>query len=401
MIDLIKNLAITNRRAKSSVIRELLKLTNKPGVISFAGGLPSPECFPIDQLADITSKVIKEKGHLAFQYGETEGTAELKEEIIKLLKTDEAITIKKENIIITSSSQQGLDLVTKTFIDAADFVITEAPTYIGGLQVFRCYGANIISVPSDDDGLCVSALEKLLNNLISDEEHYKMLYVVPDFQNPKGTTLPFERREQIVKLAAKYNFIILEDSPYRHLRYRGNAPSMLYKLDSLSNTISLFSFSKTLVPGFRLGYIVANAEIIKKFSKLKQSLDLCTSPFIQYITAEFLKQGYFHPHLNKIKSIYEKKLNVMLEALKKYMPEEVTWTSPEGGLFLWATLPEKIDTTEMFNDAIKENVAYVIGSAFHADGGGKNSMRLNFSYPSEVEIDVGIKRLAEVIKKKI
>ncbi len=400
MIDLVKNLAAVTRRTKGSVIRELLKLTNKPNIISFAGGLPSPDAFPTKIIAEIVHKIIMEKGNAAFQYGPTEGLPELKDEIIKLMNNSEGLGINHNNILITTASQQGLDLVGRALIDPEDPIIVELPSYIGGLQVFQACGANMIGAKADDDGLLINDLEQKLNLLKKEEEHYKFIYVVPDFQNPSGVTLSQERREKLVKLSEKYKVIILEDSPYRQVRFEGKAPDMLFKLDKASNTISLFTFSKTLVPGFRLGFIVAHEEIIKKLSILKQSLDLCTSSFNQLITAEFLKQGLFLEHIPNIVKMYKSKRDVMLNALGKYMPKDagISWTKPQGGLFLWARLPEYINADELFPEAVKENVAYVIGSAFHCDGTGKNTMRLNFSFPTEDQIDEGIKRLAKVVK---
>ncbi|MCX5783393.1 MAG: PLP-dependent aminotransferase family protein, partial [Elusimicrobia bacterium] len=390
MIDLVKNLACVNRRAKASVIRELLKITNKPGIISFAGGLPDPKAFPVELISEIAVKVLKENSKAALQYGPTEGLPELKEQILKILKEDEGIDAKPENILITSSSQQALDIVGKVFIDPADPIIAELPTYIGGLQAFNSYGANILGVKTDDKGVLVDEVENRLKKLRSEGEHYKFIYIVPDFQNPSGVTLCQERREKLVKLSEEYNVIIIEDSPYRQVRFEGKAPDMIYKLDKQSNVVSLFTFSKTFAPGLRLGFILAHEELIKRMVVLKQSLDLCTSSFCQLITAEYLKQGHFKSHMQKIVKLYKSKKDAMLSALERYMPQGVTWTKPEGGLFLFARLPQYLNADELFHEAIKENVAYVIGSAFHCDGSGKNTMRLNFSFSSEEEIDEGI-----------
>jgi 2-aminoadipate transaminase len=254
-------------------------------------------------------------------------------------------------------------------------------------------------IKTDDNGLLVNPLEKTLEYLKSEDEHHKLLYTVPDFQNPAGMTLCAERRKKIIELARKYNVFILEDLPYRYLRFEGKMTDPMVKTDNCKNTIGLFSFSKVLSPGFRLGYIVANEEIINHMVVIKQSVDLCTSNFIQLITNEFIKQNHYHAHVEKIKQAYKKKKDTMLKALGKYMPEGVTWTKPEGGMFLFVRLPQHMDADLMFPEAIKENVAYVVGSAFHCDQSGKNTMRLNFSFPTEEQIDEGIKRLASVIKK--
>ncbi|MDD2774204.1 MAG: PLP-dependent aminotransferase family protein [Elusimicrobiales bacterium] len=399
MIDLTKNLAAVNRRAKSSVIRELLKLTNKPEIISFAGGLPDPAAFPREAVMEICAKVLRENAREALQYGETEGCPSLKAELVRNLREDEGLVVRPENILITTASQQSLDLAAKLFIDASDPIIVELPSYAGALQVFKSYGGLMVGVKSDDDGMRMDDLEVKLEKLKKEGEHYKFIYIIPDFQNPSGITLSQERREQMVRLSREYDVIILEDSPYRKIRFEGRSPDMLYKLDTSGNVISLFTFSKTFAPGFRLGYIVGNEAIIKRMAILKQSMDLCSSPFAQLVAAEFLRGGYYQEHVKKVVRIYKAKKDHMLAALARHMPEGVTWTKPEGGLFLWLRLPETMDGDDLFSEALKENVAYVVGSAFHCDGAGRNTMRLNFSYSTPEKIDEGIKRLATVFKK--
>ena len=405
MIDITKNIATAPRRTKASVIRELLKITNKPGVISFAGGLPDPEHFPYDFVADSVKEIMAKKGRVALQYGPTDGLPELKEEFIKFLKKHEGIDAKPENLIVTTASQQALDMVGRLFIDASDPVLVEMPSYMGGLQVFKSYGADFIGVKLEDDGISTEELEEKLAWLRGQDEHYKFVYLVPDFQNPSGVTLSGEKRKKVIELSEKYDVAIIEDSPYRQIRFEGKAPKMLYRLDQetrkTNNIISLFTFSKTFAPGLRLGIILAHPQIIKKMEILKQSLDLCTSSLNQLIAADFLRSGYFEKHIEVIKKTYKLKKDTMVAALEKYMPEGVTWTKPEGGLFLWVRLPEGMSADEMFADALKENVAYVIGSAFHSDGSGKNTMRLNFSYPTPEDIEEGIKRLATAVKKRM
>ena len=405
MIDITKNIATAPRRTKASVIRELLKITNKPGIISFAGGLPDPEHFPYEFVANSVKEIMATKGKVALQYGPTDGLPELKEEFIKFLEKHEGITAKPENLIITTASQQALDMVGRLFIDASDPVLVEMPSYMGGLQVFKSYGADFIGVKLEDDGISTDELEEKLAWLRTQDEHYKFVYLVPDFQNPSGVTLSADKRRKVIELSEKYDVAIIEDSPYRQIRFEGTAPDMLYRLDQktrkTNNIISLFTFSKTFAPGLRLGVILAHPQIIKKMEILKQSLDLCTSSLNQLIAADFLRTGYFETHIEAIKKTYKLKKDTMVAALEKYMPEGVTWTKPEGGLFLWVRLPEGMSADEMFADALKENVAYVIGSAFHCDGSGKNTMRLNFSYPTPEDIDEGIKRLATAVKKRL
>lgn len=401
MIDLVKNLASVNRRTKASVIRELLKMTSLPGVISFAGGMPDPDCFPTDHLAEIFNDILKKQSKTALQYGSTEGTAELKTQILKFLREEEGIEATADNILITTASQQALDLVSKAFIDPADPVIVENPSYLGALQVFASYGAKMYGIPADDDGMRIDALGRQLEHLQKEEEHYKFIYNVTDFQNPAGVTLSEERRKQFIKIAKKYKALIIEDLPYRQVRFEGKSSPTLYKLDNDGNVISLFSFSKTMVPGFRLGYILAHKDIIAKLVILKQTTDLCTGAFQQLVAAEFMSRGLFKAHITKVCKVYKAKRDVMLAALEKYMPEGVTWTTPQGGLFLWLRMPENIDGDAMLPRALENKVAYVIGSAFHCDGGGKNTMRLNFSYPTHEQINEGIRRLADVIKNEM
>ncbi|MGD9643486.1 MAG: PLP-dependent aminotransferase family protein [Elusimicrobiales bacterium] len=405
MIDIAKNIATTPRRTKASVIRELLKTTNVPGIISFAGGLPAPDHFPYDFVADAVKRIMDKNGRVALQYGPTDGLPELKEEFIKFLKKYENIDAKPENLIITTASQQALDMVGRLFIDASDPVIVEKPSYMGALQVFRSYGAEFIGVKLEDDGISTVELEEKLQWLHDQDEHYKFLYLVPDFQNPSGVTLSEEKRRKVIQLSEKYNVAVIEDSPYRQIRFEGTEPKMLYRLDKettkTDNIVSLFTFSKTFAPGLRLGIILGHPQIIKKMEILKQSLDLCTSSLNQLIAAEFLRTGFFEQHIEVVKKDYRIKKNAMVSALEKYMPEGVTWTNPEGGLFLWVRLPEQMSADDMFQDALKENVAYVIGSAFHSDGSGKNTMRLNFSFASPEKIDEGIKRLAATVKKRL
>lgn len=405
MIDLAKNIAAAPRRTKASVIRELLKVTNKPGIISFAGGLPDPELFPYDFIADTVKRIMDKKGRVALQYGPTAGLLEFQEEFAKFLHRHEGVEIKPSNMLVTTASQQALDIVGRLFIDASDPVIVEKPSYMGGLQVFKSYGADFIGIGMDDEGILTDELEERLQWLRKQEEHYKFLYLVPDFQNPSGVTLSEQRRKKIITLSDKYDVVVIEDSPYRQVRFEGTAPKMLYRLDKetrrTDNIISLFTMSKTFAPGLRMGVIVAHEDIIKKMEILKQSLDLCSSSLNQLIAAEFLRTGYFEKHIERVKTVYKTKKDAMVSALGRYMPEGVTWTKPEGGLFLWVKLPESMSADDMFAEAIKENVAYVIGSAFHCDGSGKNTMRLNFSYATPEEIDEGVKRLAATVKKAL
>lgn len=398
MKDFSHLLSEVNKRVTASAIRELLKVIGMPGMISFAGGLPTPEMFPAEELGEIAKQVITSNPNKALQYGCTEGAACFKEELINLLKKDENIEVSQDEMLVVSASQQGLDIVSKAFVDPGDAVIVAKPTYLGALQAFETYGADMIGVESDDFGIIAESLEEKLEDLKKAGRQCKFIYIVPDFQNPTGTTIPEERRVKILELAKKYGTIILEDSPYRKVRFKGEHQKTFYALDKgEGNVITMFTFSKTLAPGLRLGYIIGDKEIIRKFVILKQALDLCTSPACQAIAEEYLKRGNIEKHIAEMAKLYGKKRDVMIAALRKYMPKGVSWTEPEGGLFLWVVMPENIDSEKMLETAIKNNVAYVMGSAFYPDGSGKNTMRLNFSYSSFEEIDEGIKRLAKAI----
>jgi 2-aminoadipate transaminase len=336
------------------------------------------------------------------QYGATEGCKPLKQEIIKNLKAVENFDIAEEELLITSASQQALDMVGKLFVNPGDNILVTNPSYLGALQAFAVYGAKMDGIDSDDNGAIPASLEEKLAALKKQGKVCKFVYLVPDFQNPTGTTIPQERRVEILNILKKYGVILIEDSPYREIRFEGKAPDTFYKLDNgEGNVVGLYTFSKTFVPGLRLGYIVANKDLISRFVVLKQSMDLCTPAVNQLVAAEFMKEGLLAPHVKKIVEVYRKKRDAMLEALKKYMPEGVTWTRPEGGLFLWVEAPKNIDLDAMFPKAAAAGVAYVVGSAFYYDGSVKNAMRLNFSYATFDEIEKGVKRLGEVLKEEM
>lgn len=389
--------AIVNR-TKTSIIRELLALTNDPKIISFAGGLPDPALFPYEQLKEISEYVIQEYGKSALQYGPTGGIERLKEEIVKL-SARMGEKIDSENVLITTASQQGLNLVGKTFLDAGDVIFVGLPTYLGGLQAFEAYGANIKGVDLDLDGIKMDQLEEKLIEGKKVGEKPKFVYAVPDFQNPSGVTMSEERRKKLVALSHQYDFLIVEDSPYRALRYESAEVPSIFSLDQ-DSVLSLRTFSKTLIPGFRVGYTIGPKEIIRKLSIMKQSMDLCTSPFNQYLVAEFCSRGYLDAHIETLRKVYKVKRDTMLNALKTYMPDNVSWSQPMGGLFLWLMLPKHFDSEILFRACIeKQNVAFIMGSAFCCDGSGKNRARLNFSYPSNEQIDEGIKRLACFVKE--
>jgi 2-aminoadipate transaminase len=399
--NLYERFSETIKNSKRSVIRELLKLTQRKEIISFAGGLPSPESFPVEELKELAVEVLNNDGAMALQYGETEGDIVLRKTLVERYNRIEGLNIDIKNLVITTASQQGLDLLAKVFIDKGDIVICGLPSYLGGLSAFRSYGAQLIGIPLDENGMSATELENTLSKLKAEGKKPKFIYIIPDFQNPSGITMPEKRRKEILEIAYKYDVLIAEDSPYREIRFDGEAKSMLYKLDNKNIVITLGTFSKTFAPAFRMGWVIANEEIIDKFVVAKQATDLCTSAFLQKIAALYIQKGLFDKNIKRTINLYKSKRDAMLEAMEKYMPAGVKWTKPEGGLFLFVTLPEWMDSEKLFHKAIENNVAFVLGSAFYCNGEGKNTMRLNFSYMSIEKNIEGIKRLAEAIKQEM
>lgn len=393
---------------KSSAIRELLKITQRPEVISFAGGLPASEVFPAARFQEACQRVLQTESHLALQYGATEGYEPLREMIARHINRY-GIQARPENVMITSGSQQALDLIGKLLINQGDKVLVEAPTYLGALQAFSVYGAEYIQVPSDADGLKTQLLEAPLRL------GPKFMYVLPNFQNPGGTTLAEGRRHELVLLADRFGIPIIEDDPYGQLRFEGEHLPPLVVLDranlrrdqgySIGNVIYLSTFSKTLAPGLRLGWIVAPPEVISKLTQLKQGADLHTSTFAQMVAYEVARDGFLDEHVKLIRRVYRERRDAMLEALKAEFPTEVTWTHPQGGLFLWVTLPEGMDAQQLFAAAIQENVAFVPGDSFYAPNGatdeGRRHLRLNFSASDPEKIREGIRRLGVAIRRQL
>ncbi|MGQ1910715.1 aminotransferase-like domain-containing protein [Marinifilum sp. RC60d5] len=382
---------------KRSVIRELLKLTQREDIISFAGGLPAPDSFPIEELKEISCEVLDEDGKCALQYGATEGDHKLRE-ILTERYVQQGLEITSDNLIILSSSQQGLDLTGKILLNRGDKFICGLPSYLGGLSAFSSYGGIPVGIEFDKYGMRSDLLEKSLIEMQNKQETAKFIYVIPDFQNPAGITMPEFRRLEIIEIAKKYNVLIVEDSPYRELRFEGEPQKMMYDLDTTGHVITLGTFSKIFVPGFRIGWLMAHQKVIDKFVKAKQSTDLCTASFTQKITAKYIEKGYFDKNLKLIIDMYRKKRDVMIQAFKDFMPDGVSWTHPEGGLFLFLSLPKDMDAEDLFKIAIEKKVAFVLGSVFHCDGSGKNTMRINFSFMDEKNNRIGVQRIAESIK---
>ncbi len=398
--------AVRTLGIKSSAIRELLKVTQRPEVISFGGGLPAPDVFPVKRFEEACHKVLLEHGAQALQYGPTEGFEPLREMIAQNLARYKVLA-RPENVLITSGSQQALDLIGKLLINSGDRVLVEAPTYLGALQAFNVYGAQYVSVPVDDDGLRTDQLETSLRL------GPKFMYILPNFQNPAGVTLSEARRHQLIFLADKYGVPIIEDDPYGQLRYEGEHLVPLVLLDrenmrrdngfTLGNVIYLSTFSKTLAPGIRLAWIVAPEDVIGKLVQIKQAADLHTATFNQMVAYEVAKDGFLDQHVKLIRQVYRERRDVMLDALHTFFPPQVTWTHPKGGLFLWITMPEGTDCRLLFRAALAENVAFVPGDCFYADDGpnGCRHMRLNFSFSQPDQIREGIRRLSMAVKMQV
>lgn len=388
------------KRSKRSAIREILKLTKKPGIISFAGGLPAPESFPIDDLKEAVNEVLFKDGYAALQYGTTEGVTEFRGTLVKKYQS-QGVKCSIDNLLVTTSSQQALDLIGKAFINKGDLVICGLPSYLGGLTAFTSYGAKMIGIPLDKYGMRSDFLEETLINLRNKGEKPKFIYIIPDFQNPAGVTMPKMRRLEIIQIAEKYGVLIVEDSPYREIRFEGDHQPMLYQLNDSGSVINIGTFSKIVAPGFRIGWILGHPNILDKLVILKQSSDLCTPAFVQKIAEQYMNSRHFYANLNKTIQLYKERRDLMLAGFDKYMPPEVSWTKPEGGLFLFLTLPAYIDTEDLLIKAIDNNVAFVIGTVFYCNGKGKNTMRLNFSFVNNEKNVDGVKRLAMVISDAI
>lgn len=391
------------QRMKASAIRELLKLVEDPEVISFAGGMPAPEVFPIKEFQEACNKVLAEKGQMALQYSATEGYTPLREMIARHASRI-GIQITAENVLITSGSQQALDLIGKVFINHGDRLLVESPTYLGALQAWAPYGAEYVTVGTDDDGMDPEDIEQALRT------GPKFIYALPNFQNPMGVCLSLERRNYLVEMADRYGVPIVEDDPYAQLRFEGDHLPAVEVLDArmrvqngsyTGNVIYLSTFSKILSPGLRLAWVIAPPEVIQKLTIVKQGTDLHTATFNQVVAYEVGRGGFLDQHVKFICDVYRERRDAMLESLEENMPDGVTWTRPHGGLFLWAKLPEGCNSVEMFPEAVKTKVAYVPGVSFFPNGGGENTMRLNFSYCTPGKINEGIARLGVMLKEQL
>jgi 2-aminoadipate transaminase len=388
-------LAERTSRMKASDIRELLKLTARPEIISLAGGLPAPELFPIDAYRRAFEWVLETNGAAALQYGPSEGYAPLREFLAQRM-TSMGIPAQAHNVLVTNGSQQGLDLVSKVFLDPGDAVCLENPSYMGAIQAFDSYQADYVIVPMDDEGMRSQELDGILQ-----QRRAKFIYALPNFQNPSGRTMSAKRREILVETAKKHGVPIVEDDPYGELRFEGTAPPSLRSLWP-DGVIYLGTFSKILAPGFRLGWMAIPEELFDEMVFGKQPSDLHTSTATQMATYEVCRQeGFLDAHIETIRETYRHRRGVMLRAIEEHFPAGCTWTKPEGGLFVWAEAPHSIDTRELMADALQENVAFVPGQSFHADRSGRNTMRLNFSNVPPDRIEEGIARLGRAIKRRL
>lgn len=383
-------------------IGKLLRCVRDPGIISFAGGLPSSDVFPLDIIQKTAEKSLKENSDNVLQYAAVRGEKELMEAIIDYLKKDD-IYIEPENIMITSSGQHGIDLVGRLFLEPKDIIVTDCPTFAGALASFEMENPQYLAKDIEKDGTDVKGMEAGIEDLISKGITPKFIYVVPDFQNPSGITTTLEKRLALLSLGKKYGIPIVEDSPYRELRYSGEEVPSIYSLDkNQGNVIGTYTFSKILCPGIRVGFNIGPSQVIEKFTFIKEANILCTPKLNQDICNAFLREYNLDDHFKKTRNHYAEKLNFFLETMEENFPPDmgVKWTRPEGGLFLWITVPEEINTTELFYMGLEEKVAFVPGEVCYPKGYLKhNTMRINFSYPTKEEIKQGVKRLKTIIKK--
>lgn len=380
---------------RASEIREILKLTEMPEVISFAGGLPAPELFPVAEITQITAQVLATQGQAALQYSPTEGFPQLREIIAKERMIRARVMVAAEDILITAGSQQGIEFCGRLFLDKDDYVICESPTYLGAINAFNSCQPRYLEIPMDEEGMIISELEKTL----AQHPEAKMIYTVPDFQNPTGRTMSVARRQQLAKLAARYQIPVIEDNPYGELRFEGDSYPAIKSFDDEGWVIYLGSFSKTFCPGYRIGWMCANPDILRKFVLMKQASDLQCSSIAQREIALYMQQYNLNEHIAQIRQVYKQRRDLMLESIRKYFPATVKYTIPEGGLFTWVELKEGIDAARLLDEALQEKVAFVPGAPFFPNTHHRNFLRLNYSNMQEERIVEGIRRLGLVLQR--
>ncbi len=392
--------ASRTRGMKSSAMRDLMAITERPEVISLAGGLPDTSTFPAESFASIMAKVAVDSCAAALQYGPTEGLA-LTKHAIRHVMAAEGTEVDPEDILVTTGGQQVIDLVCKTLLDPGDVVVAEAPTYPGAIPSFCSYQADVVQIEMDGDGMPIDVLEETLDRLEAEGRKPKFIYTIPNFQNPGGVTMSLPRRKRLVEVAIEREILVLEDNPYGLLRYEGEPLPTLLSLGGAPYVIYLGTFSKILSAGLRLGWAVAPAPVLAKMNLGKQGADLCSSSLTQHFVAAYFAEGRWEPYLESLRGLYRGRRDVMLEALAEHFPAAATWTQPEGGLFVWATLPEQVDTTDLLVRALQRNVAFVPGRGAYLDGRGGASMRLNFSGVGDDDIREGVRRIGEVVAEQL
>ena len=385
---------------KSSAMRDLMAVTARPEVISLAGGLPDTSTFPPETFAAVAQRIATESCARALQYGPTDGLIETKRCIAEVMKA-EGMHVDPEDLVVTTGGQQVIDLVTKTLIDPGDVIVAEAPTYPGAVPTFSSYQADVVQIEMDADGMRVDLLEETLDRLEREERRPKFIYTVPTFQNPAGVTMSLERRQRLVEIAAGRELLVLEDNPYGMLRYEGETLPPLRSLDGGMYVMYLGTFSKILSPGIRLGWVVAPPPVLEKIALGKQASDLCTSTLSQLMVQAYFEQFDWREYVQSLTEVYRDRRDTMMDALAEFFPREAEWTRPQGGMFIWVTLPDFIDTTDLLARALRDNVAFVPGAGSYLDGRGHNSMRLNFSASDGDAIREGVRRIGEVVKEQV
>lgn len=381
----------------TDAVGTILKAAADPQIISFAGGLPAPELFPVKEMKEAVDRVFAKHGQEAMQYGAAKGVTALRKLIQKHVKDKEDVDAELENVLVTTGSEQVLDLVGKAFVDPGDTVLVEQPTYLCALDVFKTYGANFAGVEMDEQGMKMDALEEALKS----HPNTKLIYTVPNFQNPTGRTMALERRKQLAELAAKYDVYVLEDNPYGEIRFAGQHVPAVKSFDQTGHVFYMSTFSKTLAPGFRLGWLVADEDVVNKLTVLKQSADLHTDNLAQYAVVEFLQNNDLDAHVKEISDLYGKRKQLMVDGIKKYFPAGVKYTDPEGGMFLWVEVPGVDDTVALFKECLKHNVAFVPGDPFFAGAAQPGTFRLNYSNAQEDKIAAGMKQLGAALQDAV
>ncbi len=382
---------------KASEIRELLKITEMPDIISFAGGLPAPELFPVEEIIEASRRVLQEEGRSALQYSATEGYGPLRAWIADRVNKTRGTRLDEDSILITNGSQQALDLTGKVFLDEGDTVLCECPTYLAAISAFRAYSCRFKEVPTDDDGMIPEALEQILKST----DRVKIIYVIPDFQNPTGRSWSLERRKQLYALAEKYHVIVTEDDPYGELRFEGSRIPSVKSFDRSGSVFIFGTFSKIFCPGYRVGWVAGDKEAIKKYVLVKQGADLQCNTLAQREIMKWLELYNIDRHIEKIRTVYKRRRDIAISVMEKEFPNGVTFTRPQGGLFTWAELPRHMDARQLLIRSLERKVAFVPGGSFFPNGGHENTMRLNFSNMPEDRLADGLKRLGETIKELI